>query len=36
MTISCDLLFNLPGQKLEQATADVRRASELGFDQICI
>ncbi len=36
MTISCDLLFNLPGQSPSEALADVERAAELGFDQICI
>jgi oxygen-independent coproporphyrinogen-3 oxidase len=36
MTTSCDLLFNLPGQPLAASLEDVRRAVELGFDQICI
>ena len=36
MTVSCDLLFNLPGQAVEAAIDDVDRAAALGFDQICI
>lgn len=36
INISADLMINLPGQSLEQMKADVLRASELGFDQICI
>ncbi len=36
MTVSCDLLFNLPGQPLEAAIGDVDRAIAIGFDQICI
>jgi oxygen-independent coproporphyrinogen-3 oxidase len=35
MTASCDLLYNLPGQTLAGSLADVSRACELGFDQIC-
>jgi oxygen-independent coproporphyrinogen-3 oxidase len=36
LTASADLLFNLPGQTLEQALLDVRAAVELGLDQICL
>jgi oxygen-independent coproporphyrinogen-3 oxidase len=36
MTASCDLLYNLPAQTLEGCLADVRRACEMGFDQICV
>lgn len=35
-TVSGDLLFNLPGQSLEQMKEDVKRAIELGLEQICI
>jgi coproporphyrinogen III oxidase-like Fe-S oxidoreductase len=33
-TASADLLFNLPGQTLEQMRHDVRRAVEIGLDHI--
>lgn len=36
LTTSCDLLYNLPGQPREAMLADVERAAELGFDQICV
>jgi len=36
MSTSCDLLYNLPGQTLDASRDDVTRASDLGFDQICI
>lgn len=36
MTISCDLLYNLPGRSLEEEVADILRAIALGFDQICL
>jgi coproporphyrinogen III oxidase-like Fe-S oxidoreductase len=36
MTTSVDLLYNLPGQDLQEAQADVRAAVELGADQICL
>ena len=36
MTISADLMINLPGQGLPDMLADVERASDLGFDQICL
>lgn len=36
MTVSCDLLFNLPDQTLAAMHADVAQAVALGFDQICI
>lgn len=35
-TCSADLMINLPGQTVEEMVADVERASELGFDQICL
>lgn len=36
ITTSADLMINLPGQSLERMQGDLRRASELGFDQVCI
>lgn len=33
-TVSGDLLFNLPGQSLDQMSADVRRAIDLGLDHM--
>lgn len=36
MTISGDLLFNLPGQTLKEMQDDVHRAIEIGLDQICL
>ncbi|HSY18303.1 MAG TPA: radical SAM protein [Candidatus Acidoferrales bacterium] len=36
LTASGDFLFALPGQTLEQMRADVDRALECGFDQICL
>ena len=36
MTISGDLLFNLPSQSLAEMCNDVRRAVEIGLDQICL
>jgi oxygen-independent coproporphyrinogen-3 oxidase len=36
MTTSVDLVFNLPGQSVAQALADVDSASAAGFDQICV
>ena len=36
MTVSADLLFNLPGQALAEMKDDVSRAVELGLDQICL
>jgi oxygen-independent coproporphyrinogen-3 oxidase len=33
-TVSADLLFNLPGQTLDQMKADVRRAIDLGLDHL--
>ncbi len=36
MTTSADLMINMPGQTLEEMKADVRRASDLGFSQICV
>ncbi len=36
MTSSGDLLFNLPGQSLLEMRDDVRRAIDIGLDQICL
>ncbi|MBI1947778.1 MAG: radical SAM protein [Deltaproteobacteria bacterium] len=36
LTVSGDLLFDLPGQTLEDMREDVRRAVELGLDQVCV
>ena len=36
MTVSADLLFNLPGQTLAEMKDDISRAVELGLDQICL
>lgn len=36
MTTSADLMINMPGQTLAEMKADVRRASDLGFSQICV
>ena len=33
-TVSADLLFNLPGQSLEEMRNDVRRAMEIGLDHL--
>lgn len=35
-TASADLLSGLPGRLLQDELLDVRRATELGFDQICV
>lgn len=35
-TVSADLLFNLPGRSLAQSLDDVRVASDMGFDQLCL
>ena len=34
--VSCDLLFNLPGQSLAEMKADIDQAIDIGFDQICL
>jgi oxygen-independent coproporphyrinogen-3 oxidase len=34
--ISCDLLFDLPGQTIDEMISDVKKAIALDFDQICI
>jgi len=34
--VSCDLLFNLPGQSLAEMKADIDHAIDIGFDQICL
>ncbi|WP_146679450.1 Fe-S oxidoreductase [Pirellula sp. SH-Sr6A] len=36
MTASGDLLCNLPGQTLEEMKSDVRKAIDIGLDQICL
>ncbi|MEM6989311.1 MAG: Fe-S oxidoreductase [Myxococcota bacterium] len=36
MTASGDFLVNLPGQRPGQMLADVARAVQIGFDQICL
>lgn len=36
MTLSCDILCNLPGQNLEDMKADLHKAIDMGFDQICL
>ena len=36
LTVSVDLLYNLPGQSREEMLEDVRRAAELGVEQICV
>ena len=36
MTVSGDLLFNLPGQSLSEMLADVKIGNQMGFDQLCL
>lgn len=36
MTASGDLMFNLPGQSWDDMRNDVRRAVDIGLDQICL
>ena len=36
MTVSADLLFNLPGQSLREMKDDLAQAVSLGLDQICL
>jgi oxygen-independent coproporphyrinogen-3 oxidase len=36
MTVSGDLLFNLPGQHLAEMREDVERAIAIGLDQVCL
>ncbi len=36
MTVSGDLLFNLPGQSLAEMLADVEIGNQMGFDQLCL
>lgn len=36
MTVSCDLLFNLPGQTLDAMLADVDAAVGMGADHVCL
>jgi len=36
MTVSGDLLFNLPGQSLSEMLADIAIGSQMGFDQLCL
>lgn len=36
LATSCDLLIDLPGQSAAAMVDDVRRAVDLGFDQVCV
>lgn len=36
MTVSGDLLFNLPGQSLPEMLSDVASGDQIGLDQICL
>ncbi len=36
MTVSGDLLFNLPGQSLPEMLADIAIGNRMGFDQLCL
>ena len=36
MTVSGDLLFNLPGQSLSEMLSDISNADQIGLDQICL
>ncbi len=36
MTVSGDLLFNLPGQSLGDMLSDIASGSQIGLDQICL
>jgi len=36
ITVSGDLLFNLPGQSLSEMLADLAIGSQMGFDQLCL
>jgi coproporphyrinogen III oxidase-like Fe-S oxidoreductase len=36
MTASADLLFDLPGQSLDQMLADIDIATAMGFDHVCL
>ena len=36
MSVSGDLLFNLPGQSLAEMLEDVAIGSQMGFDQLCL
>lgn len=36
MTVSGDLLFNLPGQSLAEMLVDVAIGNQMGFDQLCL
>ena len=36
MTVSGDLLFNLPGQSLAEMLEDVAIGAQMGFDQLCL
>ena len=36
MTVSCDLMINLPGQSVDDQLRDLEAALELGFDQVCV
>lgn len=36
MTVSGDLLFNLPGQPLDEMLTDITSSDQIGLDQICL
>ena len=36
MTVSGDLLFNLPGQSLSEMLSDISNGDQIGLDQICL
>lgn len=36
MTVSGDLLFNLPGQPLTEMLSDIASGSQIGLDQLCL
>ncbi len=36
MTVSGDLLFNLPGQSLSEMLSDISSGDKIGLDQICL
>ena len=36
MTVSGDLLFNLPGQSLSEMLSDISCSDQIGLDQICL
>lgn len=36
ISTSADLMINMPSQSLAQMKSDLQRASDLGFDQVCV